>query len=118
MATTKCRRCGWDVDWLGRCKLERATRPRAPRELIMLMVVVLLTGCATVDIEPRPIPEALEQWARQTGYQIVVPAERGCERSSARAKGKDAIAALDQMLKGTGLTYRWINRRTVAIVCP
>jgi hypothetical protein len=93
------------------------------------MLLVLLAGCETtdvgkttdvgnrIDIKPQPIPEALEQWARQTGYQIVVPAERGCEGLSQPASGTNTHVMLDQLLHGTGLTYQWINARTVAIVC-
>jgi hypothetical protein len=44
MATKKCPHCGSDLDWLGRCELERLTRPPLPVALIVLAVVVLFVG--------------------------------------------------------------------------
>lgn len=70
-----------------------------------------------IDIEPQPIVDALNDWARQTGLQLIVPGESGTGDLVSRAvNGKyTPRAALDELLVGMPLTYTFINERTVVI---
>jgi iron complex outermembrane receptor protein len=70
-----------------------------------------------IDIKPQPIVEALNDWAQQTGFQLIVPEEATDSPMQSRAvRGKyTAQAALDQLLIGMPLTYTFVNERTVAI---
>lgn len=71
-----------------------------------------------VRIEAAPLSAALRELARQTGLQIA----RFSDDTTARLRvgpvtGELTSAqALEQLLVGTGLTYRFVNERTVAIV--
>lgn len=70
-----------------------------------------------IDIKPQPIVEALNDWAQQTGLQLIVPEEATDSALKSRAvRGKyTAQGALDELLIGMPLTYTFINARTVAI---
>lgn len=71
----------------------------------------------TINIKPQPIVEALNEWAQQTGLQVIVPENEATSKlTSPAVKGRfTPQAALDHLISGTPLKYRYINARTVAI---
>src|SRR6185437_931504 len=67
-------------------------------------------------IAPMPINRALEQYAKQTGLQVVyVSATASGVKSSGAAAGLSREAALRALLSGTGLESRFIDSTTVTI---
>lgn len=70
-----------------------------------------------LDIKPQPMVDALNGWAQQTGFQIIVPDECAANKIDApRVRGRlTAQAALSRLLAGTSLTYEFVNERTVAV---
>src|ERR1700757_2275171 len=70
----------------------------------------------SADIGPRPLPEALAAFGRQTGLQLIyVSSVAETQQSKGARAGLTAGAALTQLLDGTGLTFEFINARTVRI---
>ncbi|WP_114240705.1 TonB-dependent receptor [Dyella sp. C9] len=68
-------------------------------------------------IAPMPLTQALDQFSRSSGLQIVYGADIADSlRSSGTAAGLDARQQLAQLLKGTGLGYRFVTPTTVTIV--
>lgn len=72
----------------------------------------------TLEIESKTLADALDQWAQQTGYQILVKDwEMAKALPAPTVKGRFAPRnALERLLKGTTLTYTWVSDRAVAIV--
>jgi outer membrane receptor protein involved in Fe transport len=71
----------------------------------------------TVDIKAQPMADALNQWAQQTGFQLIFPEERttaGIVSGGVRGTYTPR-AALDRLLRNSGLTYAYVNERTVEI---
>jgi outer membrane receptor protein involved in Fe transport len=67
-------------------------------------------------IAPMPLNRALEQYAKQTGLQVVyVSATASGVKSSGAAAGLTREAALRALLSGTGLESRFIDSSTVTI---
>jgi hypothetical protein len=85
--------------------------------------------CATVlcfaaaDAEPasapfpsQPLADALDAFAKKTGYQLVYRSELAVGMMSKGADGGlTAEQTLRQLLRGTGLAFQFINERTVVI---
>jgi iron complex outermembrane recepter protein len=70
----------------------------------------------SADIAPRPLPEALTAFGRQTGLQLIyVSSVAETQHSRGAPAGLTAPAALAQLLEGTGLTFEFLNARTVRI---
>jgi outer membrane cobalamin receptor len=70
----------------------------------------------TADIAPRPLSEALDAFGRQTGLQLIYVSSVADTRQSKGARaGLAAREALTQLLEGTGLTFEFLNARTVRI---
>jgi len=70
----------------------------------------------SLNIEAQPIGSALNEFARQTGLQVVLFAEVSQGVTSPRLAGSyDPQQALRILLANTGLSYEYINERTVAI---
>ncbi|QNK02206.1 TonB-dependent receptor domain-containing protein [Dyella telluris] len=68
-------------------------------------------------IPPMQLSQALDQFSRSNGVQVVYSADvTGSLRSSAVPAGTDAKTQLSQLLKGTGLGYRFITPTTVTII--
>ncbi len=69
------------------------------------------------NIAPQSLAVALAEYARQTGLQLFYVSDvvAGKQSSGAHA-GSTARAALDQLLRGTGLRYEFLNGRSVRIV--
>lgn len=70
-----------------------------------------------LDIKPQTVAEALTDWARQTGLQVIVPIGPQTDRLLlAHIRGElTARSALEQVLANTELTYEFINARTVVV---
>lgn len=70
------------------------------------------------DIPPQPLSEALADWSRQSGLQILRrdnDAKLGEEPSVAVSGKLLPSEALQRLLENTGLSYEFINERTVRI---
>jgi iron complex outermembrane receptor protein len=68
-------------------------------------------------IPPQPLADALEAFATASGFQLVYRADLAAGSIS---KGSDAhvpaLDALKQLLRGTGLTFNFVNDHTIAII--
>jgi hypothetical protein len=70
----------------------------------------------SADIAPQPLAEALATFGRQTGLQLLYLSGIAEARHSRGARaGLTASAALTHLLEGTGLTFEFLNARTVRI---
>ena len=71
----------------------------------------------TAAIDAMPLAQALDRFAHQTGMQVVYGSEVA---DSVRSQGADAGLSpeqqLQQLLRGTGLSYRFVTSNTVTIV--
>lgn len=67
-----------------------------------------------VSIERGSLRDALNDWAQQTGNQLI--AEIQGEFVAPKVEGKlTAQEALERLLEGTPLTYQWMGERLVAV---
>ena len=70
-------------------------------------------------IPPQPLPAALAEFAHQTGLQLVYVSQIAAGHSSKGAQaGLSPAATLTELLDGTGLTFQFLNERTVRIFEP
>jgi iron complex outermembrane recepter protein len=70
----------------------------------------------SADIAPRPLPEALAAFGRQTALQLIyVSSVAETVQSKGARAGLTASDALTQLLDETGLTFEFLNARTVRI---
>jgi iron complex outermembrane recepter protein len=70
-------------------------------------------------IAPQPLAAALAEFAYQTGLQLVYVSKIAAGRTSKGARaGLSTAAALTELLNGTGLTFQFLNERTVRIFQP
>jgi iron complex outermembrane receptor protein len=73
----------------------------------------------TVGIAPQPVAAALSEFAHQTGLQLVYVSQLAEARASKGARaGLSAADALAELLDGTGLSFQFLNERTVQIFEP
>ncbi len=94
--------------------------------LVWLTVFAIIGGTALaranppsarVDIPAQPLVTALRQFADQTGLQLAVETSITTGKTSVAVKGTlSSEDALEKLLKGTGLTYKFLDSRTVAVV--
>jgi len=72
----------------------------------------------TLQIESQPLRDALGEFGRQSGLQVIfIQTDVGEAVVAPRVAGSySARAALDRLLVDTGLRYEFINARTVAFV--
>jgi outer membrane receptor protein involved in Fe transport len=69
------------------------------------------------NIEAQALEPALKELARQRDFQLVYRSEVVGARGTAGAAGElTAEEALRKLLEGTGLTYRYLDEKTVTIV--
>lgn len=67
-----------------------------------------------LSIERKSLRDALNEWAQQTGYQLI--AEINGDFIAPKVEGSlTAREALERLLKGTPLTYQWMGERLVAV---
>ncbi len=75
-----------------------------------------ISSLVAFDIRPQPVPAALLKFSAQSGVQITSSGEALEGKSSPGVVGRlIARAALDKLLKGTGLRYDVVDRNTIAI---
>jgi iron complex outermembrane receptor protein len=71
----------------------------------------------TADIPTRPLAQALEAFARQTGLQLVyVSGVLRDQKSQTVSAGLSANEALARILEGTGLQFKYLTPRSVRIL--
>ena len=67
-------------------------------------------------ITAQPLDEALQEFSRQSGVQVIFFSKLTDAIQSPGVIGKHSVAAaLEQLLAGSGLSFRMINARTVEI---
>jgi hypothetical protein len=83
---------------------------------VALAAAAEVTATLTADIPPGPVSDALVAFGRQTGLQLIyVSSVVETQHSKGARAGLTASAALNQFLDGTGLTFEFLNARTVRI---
>jgi outer membrane receptor protein involved in Fe transport len=95
------------------------------RLLLSLAIVVLLVlrtidarseSILSADIGPQPLAQALTEFARQTGLQVIYVSNLAtARRTKGTRAGLSPGDALTQLLDGTGLVFELLNARTVKI---
>ena len=70
-----------------------------------------------VDIPAQPVGDALNQFAEQSGLQVVLYADEapGVEAKAVSGTFEDRKFVLNALLASTGLEYEFLNERTVAV---
>lgn len=84
----------------------------------MIVATATLACLASCTSAPRPIADALIEWSKKTGYNIIVPPCTEIEKASPTVRGSDPLDTLRQLLADTKLEYSQTNSHTVAISCP
>jgi len=70
----------------------------------------------SIDIGAQPLSQALTEFAERTGLQLIYVSELAKGRASKGAHaGAPPFEALEQLLDGTGLSFEFLNARTVRI---
>lgn len=70
-----------------------------------------------INVPPQALVLALRSYAAETGLHLVYISEDVRARHSAGARGSlTAAEALEQILRGTGLTFRFLDADTISIV--
>ena len=70
-----------------------------------------------VRVASQPIAAALNEFARQTGLQVVIGSDVAAGVRSTPVEGSfTREAALDELLKHTGLRYEFLDAQTVAVL--
>lgn len=70
-----------------------------------------------VDIAPQPLEGALVELCKQGHVQLLIPTASLPRKIAGPLRGRLALsAALEVLLKDTGLTYRLVGNQTVAII--
>lgn len=94
---------------------------------ILFYSLCLLGGCPLAcvaadassgsdDIPAQALSQALTEFAKQTGLQLIYVSQLVVDRrSQAVAAGESPPMALARLLEGTGLEYKFLNGRTVQI---
>src|SRR5690242_3107841 len=93
----------------------------------LLLVGLLVAGAGAMAAEPTTAPvkldiaaqavgDALNDFARQSGLQVVMDPKEGGDIKTPRVAGTyTPDAALSKLLADTGLQYKYLNERTVAV---
>ncbi len=69
-----------------------------------------------LDIQSQPLDEALQQLARATGVQILFFSQLTRDRRAPQLTGPYTLAAaMEHLLSGSGLQFRFINAHTVEV---
>jgi outer membrane receptor protein involved in Fe transport len=77
------------------------------------------TGEVRLSISAQQLPDALNSLARQTGLQLIFQVPDVAGASAPKVEGSyTPQAALGLLLSDTGLTYEFLDERTVAIRAP
>ena len=71
------------------------------------------------DIDPRPLPQALSEFSRLTGQNIIYTDETAYGLQAPALHGHfSAQSALQQLLQGSGLVWRRTDARTFTVEAP
>jgi iron complex outermembrane recepter protein len=71
----------------------------------------------TIDVPPQALAPALRSYATETGLHLIYISEDVRARRSDGARGSlTAAEALSRILRGTGLTYHFLDADTISIV--
>jgi iron complex outermembrane recepter protein len=75
-----------------------------------------LNEAKTFDIKPQPMDRALVDFSKQAGFQVVANSS-GVERLQTRgvSGSRKVNAALDELLSGSGLSYRVIEPNVIVV---
>lgn len=111
--------------------MTRKTRParrwmRSPLLSLLLGSVVLASlpegawaqqaDTISIDLPAGSFAASLSRFASQSGLQVVFDASLASGKSSGRVSGSMTVGeALQRLLAGTGLTYRFVGERTVKL---
>lgn len=77
------------------------------------------TAILDLRIAAQPLDEALQEFARQSGVQVIFFSKLTDGVHSPGANGKYTLhEAMEALLAGSGLSFRIINSRTVEIYRP
>lgn len=75
------------------------------------------TAKQMIDVPPQALARALQSYAAETGLHLIYISEDVRARRSGGAHGILTVAeALGQILRGTGLTYHFLDAHTISIV--
>ena len=67
-------------------------------------------------IQSQPLDAALQELARQSGFQVVFFSRIAEGRSAPELSGEYTLpAAMSRLLEGSDLTFRWIDARTIEV---
>ena len=94
---------------------------RAIDRLFVVFAFSLIAGPALADVEvdipSQPVGDALNQFAEQSGLQVVMYAgdAEGVETEAVQGTYEEPTEVLDTLLASTGLEYAFINDRTVSV---
>lgn len=88
--------------------------------LMMYSVAIAQQVPVNLDIAAQPLDKALNAWARQTGYQVMISVERAAQgRTAPQVKGTyTPEEALRILLASSNLEYEFVSERTVAVRAP
>jgi len=97
----------------------------ARRRLLAIATLALLTSASArasrtdkrpLDIKAGSAILTLAEFVRQTGLQVLFESDAIRNHSTREVRGQfDAAEALGLMLEGSGLTYEFVNERTVTV---
>jgi hypothetical protein len=98
---------------------------RARRRLLAAATLALFAGASAqatradklaFDIKAGTAIITLAEFVRQTGLQVLFESDAIRNHSTREVRGQfDAAEALGLMLEGSGLTYEFVNERTVTV---
>jgi hypothetical protein len=105
----------------GRRVLLRAAASVVALTLCIIMVAIAADALAPVkrptNIPAQSLAAALQELARERGFQIVYVSEDVNSLRTGGAVGDlTPTEALQKLLEGTGLTFRYLDEKTVVIV--
>ena len=84
--------------------------------LMSWLPALAIAAPVTLDISPQPLASALNHLAEQSGLQIIYDGQLVDGKSSPRISGlQEPQAALDQLLRGSGLTWRSTGTGSVVL---
>ncbi|MBL8271978.1 TonB-dependent receptor plug domain-containing protein, partial [Steroidobacter sp.] len=90
--------------------------------MLMLNPVVYAHGtepAVKLDIQAQPIGDALNEFARQAGIQVILQTQDGAGIVSPRLVGEyQPRAALEKLLANSGLEFEYLNGNTIAVRKP
>src|SRR5687767_11005805 len=97
-----------------------ATRIRVPARVLVKSILISAIAAAVQaaglpgGLPPQPLVDALEAFSKQTGFQLLYKAglANGVKSHGAPA-GLSAEATLSALLRDTGLTFAFVNARTI-----